>query len=50
MTDQSNSIAYVRDTMIPEQEPPLTEKGIVKWVRENLFSGWLNSVLTVLSL
>jgi len=50
MTDQSNSIAYVRDTMIPEQDPPLTEKGIVKWVRENLFSGWLNSVLTILSL
>lgn len=50
MTDQTNSIAYVRDTMIPEQEPPLTEKGIVKWVRENLFSGWLNSVLTILSL
>ena len=50
MTDQASSIAYVRDTMIPEQEPPLTEKGIVKWVRENLFSGWLNSVLTILSL
>ncbi|MCC5962559.1 MAG: amino acid ABC transporter permease [Rhodobacteraceae bacterium] len=47
---EAHTVAYVRDTMLPEQTPPITEKGAVKWLRENLFSGWLNSVLTVLSL
>lgn len=46
----AQTVAYVRDTMLPQQEPPITEKGVVKWLRENLFSGWFNSVLTVLSL
>jgi len=41
---------FVRTEMLAEQEPPITEKGIVKWIRENLFSGWLNVILTVLSL
>src|SRR6056300_16038 len=50
MTNQTNSIAYVRDTMLEQQDPPITEKGVIKWVRENLFSGWLNSVLTLASL
>ncbi len=50
MTENSQSLAYVRTQMIPEQEPPLGEKGIVKWIRDNLFSGVLNSVLTILSL
>lgn len=39
---------FVRETMLPQQEPPLGERGAVKWVRENLFSGWMNSALTVL--
>ncbi|TVS04125.1 MAG: amino acid ABC transporter permease [Rhodobacteraceae bacterium] len=47
---ESQTIAYVRDTMIPEQAPPLTESGAIKWLRENLFSGWFNTVLTLLSL
>ncbi len=47
---ESQTIAYVRDTMIPEQAPPLTEAGAIKWLRENLFSGWFNTVLTLLSL
>lgn len=46
----AQTVSYVRDTMLPEQSPPLTEVGVVKWVRENLFSGWLNSLLTLLSL
>jgi len=36
--------------MLPEQTPPLAEQGIIKWMRENLFSGWLNSVLTVIAI
>ena len=44
------SVAFVRGAMLPEQEPPATEKGIIKWLRENLFSSWLNAILTVISL
>lgn len=46
----AQTVAYVRDSMLPEQAPPIAEKGAIKWLRENLFSGWLNTILTVLSL
>ncbi|WP_439154420.1 amino acid ABC transporter permease [Yoonia sp.] len=46
----AQTVSYVRETMLPEQAPPLTEVGAIKWVRENLFSGPLNTVLTLLSL
>ena len=46
----AQTVSYVRDTMLPQQEPPVTERGAVKWIRENLFSGWLNILLTVVSL
>jgi general L-amino acid transport system permease protein len=32
--------------MLPEQDPPSAETGAVKWLRENLFSSWLNAILT----
>ena len=46
----AQTVSYVRDTMLPQQPPPITEVGAVKWVRENLFPGPLNTVLTILSL
>lgn len=46
----AQTVPFVRDTMLPEQIPPVTERGVVKWMRENLFDGWLSTVLTVLSL
>jgi len=46
----AQTVSYVRDTMLPEAEPPVTERGAVKWVRENLFSSFGNIILTVLSL
>ena len=46
----AQSVAFVRTEQIPPSPPPAMETGIVKWVRENLFSGWVNSVLTILSL
>ena len=46
----AQTVTFVRDTMLPEREPPVTEAGAIKWVRENLLSSWLNIVLTVLSL
>ena len=46
----AETVAFVRTTMLPEAEPPITERGALKWMRENLFSSWLNVILTVLSL
>ncbi|WP_322242868.1 amino acid ABC transporter permease [Tabrizicola sp.] len=34
--------------MLPPLPPPITERGAVKWMRENLFSTPLNIVLTIL--
>ena len=50
MTDQTASLTYVRDKMIPQAAPPVSEAGIVKWVRENLLSSALNIILTIGSL
>jgi general L-amino acid transport system permease protein len=36
MSDNSNS--FVRHEMLAERAPPAGEGGILKWVRENLFS------------
>jgi general L-amino acid transport system permease protein len=50
MEDRNAPISYVRSEMLPEKAPPIAEAGAVKWLRENLFSGWLNSLLTVAAL
>ncbi|GAB5435168.1 amino acid ABC transporter permease [Falsiruegeria mediterranea] len=51
MADQTtNSIAFVADGNIPESPPPANETGVVKWLRDNLFSNVTNSVLTIISL
>ena len=42
--------SFVRTEMLEEQAPPLTTVGLIGWLRENLFSGWVNTVLTVVSL
>lgn len=39
--------AFVRTQMLPPQAPPASERGAVKWLRENLFSGWINTLLTL---
>ena len=40
--------AFVRSEILPQQAPPLTERGAVKWLRENLFSSPFNAVLTLI--
>ena len=42
--------SFVRKEMIPEQTPPLSSVGFVGWLRANLFSSWLNAILTVVAL
>lgn len=37
---------YVRKEMLAQQAPPVSQRGVVLWVRQNLFSSWLNTLLT----
>lgn len=41
--------SFVRTEMLEPEGPPSTAIGPVRWMRENLFSGPINSALTVLS-
>ncbi len=41
---------FVRHKLIEEQVPPVRERGVVKWARENLFSSPFNVIMTILSL
>ena len=41
---------FVRDKMLPQAVPPIGQKGAIKWLRENLFSSVLNTVLTLVSI
>ena len=46
----AQSVAYVRESVIPQQAPPAREAGAVKWVRENLFSNIPYTLLTLAAL
>lgn len=50
MATPTQSVAFVRDAMLPEQAPPVSNSGIVGWMRENLFSSIPNGILTLLSI
>lgn len=41
---------YSRTTMLPPEPPPASAVGIIGWLRTNLFSGWINSLVTLLAL
>ncbi len=45
-----SNLSYVRTEMLDEQAPPPGQSGIILWLRTNLFSGWLNSIITVIAL
>ncbi len=47
MSDQSAQIAFVQTEQIPASAPPSTQTGPVKWLRDNLFSNWVNTLLTL---
>ena len=38
---------FARSDMLPPLPPPITERGAVKWLRENLFSSPFNIALTL---
>lgn len=43
----AHTVSFVRDTMLPAAPPPEREAGAVKWLRANLFSGPVNTLLTL---
>ena len=45
-----SDLGFVRTEMLPEREPPASTTGIVGWMRENLFSGYFNTALTIVAL
>jgi general L-amino acid transport system permease protein len=52
MTDaaKATSIAFVRRELLAAKSPPASTVGMVGWMRVNLFSGPLHSLLTVIGL
>lgn len=42
--------AFIRKEMLPQSAPPSGQSGAVKWLRENLFSGPVNTILTLIGL
>jgi len=46
----AQTVAYVRDTVLPQEAPPALEAGMIKWIRTNLFSGLFNAILTLITL
>jgi general L-amino acid transport system permease protein len=44
------SLLYVRRDMLAPQAPPASQTGAIRWIRENLFSGPFNTILTLLAI
>ena len=42
-------MAIVKTDRHPELPPPASTTGVIGWLRENLFSSWLNTILTLVS-
>ena len=45
----TQNVSFVRTEEIQPSPPPVLEAGAVKWMRENLFSGWFNTILTLVA-
>ncbi|BGE66964.1 TPA: amino acid ABC transporter permease [Pseudomonas aeruginosa] len=46
----SHEISWVRERMLAQSVAPTRQGGSLNWIRNNLFNGWLSSLLTVASL
>lgn len=46
----AKSVAFVRETTIPQSAPPMAASGPVLWMRTNLFATWSNTLLTIAAL
>ena len=45
-----SKIAFVQKNKIPPSPAPISEVGFIGWVKQNLFSSWFNSLLTLISI
>ena len=45
-----SKIAFVQKNKIPPSPAPISEVGFIGWVKQNLFSSWFNSLLTLVSI
>ena len=45
-----SDISFSRTEMLAQKAPPGSQVGAFGWARENLFSGWFNSILTLVCL
>jgi general L-amino acid transport system permease protein len=48
--DPEHAIAYVRTVPVAPLPPPVTERGVLGWLRANFFATPLDAVLTILAL
>jgi len=48
MTDKTANLAFARASMA--ERPPAAAVGLLGWARQHLFNGWLNTLLTFVSL
>jgi len=42
-------MAIVRTERHPDLPPPVTQTGVIGWLRQNLFSSWFNTILTIVT-
>ncbi len=45
--EDAYDVTYVREEMLKESPPPTTDRGVILWLRQNLFSSWVNTVATL---
>jgi general L-amino acid transport system permease protein len=50
MTEETVTIPTSGGALAPTLKPPAATVGVLGWLRANLFNGWFNTLLTVLSL
>ena len=50
MAGKDTPVAFVRGQMLAPQEPPASRSGPVKWLKDNLFPDWINTVMTLVAL
>jgi len=50
MADETANVAFAQRELAGALAPPASTVGALGWVRQNLFNGWLNTLLTLASL
>jgi general L-amino acid transport system permease protein len=50
MTDEAANLVAARAQLLGPHAPPASTVGAVGWLRQNLFNGWVNILLTLVSL